>query len=215
MRLRNIKGAKDEIAQSEYVVHEPSALKGQWNNFFGNTNPIHIEIGMGKGKFLTTLALMNPQINYIGIERYESVLIRALEKRRTIDCPNIIFLCCDAALIETIFAPGEIDKIYLNFSDPWPKDRHARRRLTSEEFLKRYDSILIPSGTVEFKTDNKPLFEFSLEQAEKNQWNLSEVSRDYHSESFACNNVMTEYEEKFSSEGNSICHMTISRKSCI
>lgn len=208
MRLRNIKGAKDAIAQSPYVVHNPEEYKGRWHEFFSNTNPIHIEIGMGKGKFITALATLHPDINYIGIEKYDSVMIRAVAKREAIeDCPNLTFLRYDAEDLAEVFAPSEIDRIYLNFSDPWPKDRHAKRRLTSMEFLARYRCYLKPEGRIEFKTDNRPLFDFSLEQAKEAGWQLSAVTYDLHHSEYAVGNVMTEYEEKFSALGNPIHRM--------
>ena len=150
MRLRNIKGAKEAVEASEFVVQNPKEYQGKWNTFFGNDNPIHIEIGMGKGQFITELAKQHPEINYIGIEKYTSVLVRALPKRAEMeDCNNLVFLSYDAALLEEVFAKEEIARIYLNFSDPWPKDRHAKRRLTSREFLKRYEVFL--KNNVEIK----------------------------------------------------------------
>lgn len=135
MRLRNVRGAREAMIDSKYTVNEPEQYKGRWNEFFGNNNPIRLEIGTGKGKFLMTLAAQNPDINYIGIEKYSSVLVRALEKQNELELPNVVFIRMDAEHIEEIFANGEIDRIYLNFSDPWPKDRHAKRRLTSRQFL--------------------------------------------------------------------------------
>ncbi len=205
MRLRNIRGAKEAIAESPYVVHEPESYKGRWHEFFGNNNPIHIEIGMGKGKFITTLATLHPNINYIGIEKYDSVMIRAVAKREELgDCPNLIFLRFDAEDLGDVFAPEEIDRIYLNFSDPWPKDRHSKRRLTSREFLARYRGYLKADGHIEFKTDNRPLFDFSVEEAKEVGWDLSAVTYDLHHSEYVEGNVMTEYEEKFSALGNPI-----------
>ena len=205
MRLRNIKGAGEAVAASTYVVQEPEQQAGNWNTLFGNTNPIHIEIGMGKGRFLMTLARQNPGINYVGIERYSSVLIRALQKMETDPLSNLLFLCIDAGCLEQIFAPGEAGRIYLNFSDPWPKDRHARRRLTSPEYLSRYRKVLDDSGHVEFKTDNEALFDFSLESIEAAGWKLAGCTRNLHLDpEMNAGNVMTEYEEKFSAKGNPI-----------
>ena len=205
MRLRNIKGAGEAVAASTYVVQEPEQQAGNWNTLFGNTNPIHIEIGMGKGRFLMTLARQNPGINYVGIERYSSVLIRALQKMETDPLSNLLFLCIDAGCLEQIFAPGEAGRIYLNFSDPWPKDRHARRRLTSPEYLTRYRKVLDGSGHVEFKTDNEALFDFSLESIEAAGWKLAGCTRNLHLDpEMNAGNVMTEYEEKFSAKGNPI-----------
>ena len=169
---------------------------------------------MGKGQFITTLAQQNPDINYIGIEKYSSVLVRALEKTDAMETQpeNLRFIRMDAENICNMFAEHEVDGIYLNFSDPWPKDRHAKRRLTSQTFLGRYDKILKPEGHVEFKTDNKDLFQFSLEQAEPAGWHLDAFTWDlHHDETLNQGNVMTEYEQKFSSMGNPICKMIISR----
>ena len=172
MRLRHIRGAEETIAESPYVIQEPELHKGSWNQVFGNDNPIQIEVGMGKGRFIMELAQQNPDINYIGIERYSSVLLRGLQKRAQLELNNIYFMCIDAKNMADYFAPGEVNKIYLNFSDPWPKDRHAKRRLTSTRFLERYNNILTPEGRVMFKTDNKDLFDFSLEQVEEAGWIL-------------------------------------------
>lgn len=205
MRLRNIPGADEAIASSPYCIQSPADRKGHWTEVFENDHPIHIEIGMGKGQFLTQLAKQNPNINYIGIERYSSVLLRALQKMEEEPLSNIKFLCIDAATITDIFAKNEVDKIYLNFSDPWPKDRHAKRRLTSRQFFARYNDILKPQGRVEFKTDNHDLFTFSLEEVEEAGWQLEAHTFDlHHDDVLNEGNIMTEYEEKFSSLGNPI-----------
>ncbi len=210
MRLRNVRGSRERIAEDEYTIKEPEKFRGRWaESVFGNMNPIHVEIGMGKGKFLIEMARRNPEINYIGIERYSSVLIRALEKMEEEELTNIFFLRFDAENIEMIFKEGEVEQIYLNFSDPWPKDRHAKRRLTSGRFLGRYDHILVPNGKVIFKTDNRDLFEFSVEEAQTEGWTLDLVTRDLHHSIHAEGNVMTEYEEKFVAKGNAICKMII------
>ena len=213
MRLRNIPGAGEVIDYSPYCIKEPVELKGKWHDFLGNNNPIHIEVGMGKGRFLMDLARLHPEINYIGIERYTSVLLRAVQKMQEDELPNVHFLCIDAATLPDIFDRNEVDRIYLNFSDPWPKDRHARRRLTSSEFLARYDLFLAPDGRIEFKTDNQDLFTFSLEEIESSdKWHLDASTRDLHHDA-AMNegNIMTEYEEKFSAVGNPICKLIASR----
>ena len=210
MRLRNIPGAKEVIENSPYVVHEPQKQKGQWSHVFENNHPIHIEVGMGKGRFLMDMAKIHPEVNYVGIEMYDSVLLRALQKREEYEqnegtLTNLYFMCVDARLLPEIFEKGEVEKIYLNFSDPWPKARHAKRRLTSRQFLERYDQILIPEGSVEFKTDNRELFEFSLEEVKEAGWTLETSTFDlHHDEELMKGNVMTEYEEKFSSMGNPI-----------
>ena len=218
MRLRNIPGAKDAILDSPYVVQEPSAHKGMWSEVFPARQPVHIEVGMGKGRFLMDMAQIHPEINYIGIEMYDSVLLRALQKREELEVvgkklENLFFMRMDARLLPEVFEKGEVDRIYLNFSDPWPKARHAKRRLTSREFLERYDRILTREGRVEFKTDNRPLFEFSLEEAAASKWTLTAHTFDlHHTPAMMEGNVMTEYEEKFSSEGNPICKLIIQRQ---
>lgn len=213
MRLRNIPGADEKVNQSPYTVTEPEKHRGCWNQLFGNANPIQIEIGMGKGRFITTLARQNPKINYIGIERYSSVLLRAIQRmeEQEQEISNLHFLCVDAAKIEDYFEKEEIDKVYLNFSDPWPKDRHAKRRLTSIPFMKRYHHILRKGGVVEFKTDNRDLFEFSLEQIPLAGWKIRQYTYDLHQDVMGEGNVMTEYEEKFSQEGNPICKLICER----
>lgn len=212
MRLRNIKGATEAIESSPYCIQKPTEMKGFWKDYIKNDNPIHIEIGMGKGKFLMELASANPDINYIGIERYTSVLYRAIQKMDENPLPNVKFICIDAGLLPDVFDEKSIDKIYLNFSDPWPKDRHAKRRLTSRQFLECYDKILKNDGTIEFKTDNVDLFNFSLEEAPAAGWKILASTYDLHNDdSLNKGNIMTEYEEKFSSMGNPICKMIIRR----
>ncbi len=208
MRLRNIKGAREEMLVNPFIVQNPEERRGRWCEEFQNNNPIHIEIGMGKGRFLMALAAQNPDINYIGIEKYSSVLIRALAKQEELQLPNLRLIRFDAEDIETVFGPDEVDRIYLNFSDPWPKDRHAKRRLTSDHFLGHYITFLNREhGCIAFKTDNVGLFEFSLEQAESCGWTLSHVTRDLHHSPDNEGNIMTEYEERFSQAGNPICRM--------
>lgn len=205
MRLRNIPGADEAIAGSPYCIQEPTEKKGHWREVFGNDHPVQIEIGMGKGQFLMQLAREHSDINYVGIERYSSVLLRALQKMEAEPLENIRFLCVDAMTLTEIFDKGEVDKIYLNFSDPWPKDRHAKRRLTSRQFFARYDEILKPKGVVEFKTDNQDLFTFSLEEVEAAGWTLTAHTFDLHHDAILNEgNIMTEYEEKFSALGNPI-----------
>ncbi|MDO4474193.1 MAG: tRNA (guanosine(46)-N7)-methyltransferase TrmB [Eubacteriales bacterium] len=232
MRLRNIPRADGVLQAHPIVVKEEKEQKGKWAEVFGNHNPIHIEIGMGKGQFILSLAKRNPEINYIGVERYSSVLLRAVEKYNEMcgqkpliedvtdteqlriweEIPNVRFICMDAADITEVFEPGEIQKIYLNFSDPWPKKRHARRRLTSKEFFGRYEKVLPAEGVVEFKTDNTELFQFSLDEVAEAGWALRAHTWDlHHDEVMNVGNVMTEYEEKFSSMGNPI-HKLIATK---
>lgn len=212
MRLRNIPGADIAIEQSSYCIKEPSSYKGCWQELFPSPNPLHIEIGMGKGRFLMNLASVYPDINYLGIERYSSVLLRALQKIEQDPLSNLKFICMDAADITDVFEQGEVSRIYLNFSDPWPKDRHARRRLTSRQFLSRYDSILAKDGHIEFKTDNQDLFSFSLKEIPESGWHLDAFTHDLHHDSLlGAENIMTEYEEKFSSLGKPICKLIASR----
>lgn len=213
MRLRNIPGSREVIGESKYVIHEMEEAKGKWSEIFQNDHPIYIEVGMGKGRFITQLAIENPDKNFIGIEKYSSVLLRALEKREQLpELTNLYFLRMDAEDLEQVFASGEVSGIYLNFSDPWPKDRHAKRRLPSKEFLARYDKILKKEGKVEFKTDNIDLFRFALEQVEEAGWKLEAHTFDLHNDSeMVKGNIMTEYEERFSSQGNPICKLIIGR----
>lgn len=202
MRLRNIPGSREVIAENRYCIPETESPKGDWHSIFGNSHPIHIEIGMGKGKFLMALARQNPQINYVGIEKYSSVLLRGLQKLEEEPIDNIRFIRMDAENITEMFDKDEVAHIYLNFSDPWPKERHAKRRLTSPLFLAIYDIILHQNGTVCFKTDNRNLFDYSLETIqETSPWHVKDVTYDLHGSPFAAGNVMTEYEEKFSSKG--------------
>ena len=211
MRLRNIKGADNAVQNSKYCIQNPVEIKGKWHEIFENENPIHIEIGMGKGQFLMQLATQNPNINYLGIERYTSVLFRALQKMEQKPLNNLKFLCVNAEILPEIFEKDEVDRIYLNFSDPWPKDRHSKRRLTSREFLKRYNTFLKPNGVIEFKTDNVGLFNFSLEEVPYAGFKLLASTYDLHHDPVLNEgNIMTEYEEKFSSLGNPICKMIIS-----
>ena len=218
MRLRNIPGAKDAILENRYVVQEPKTQKGKWSQCFLKEQPVHIEVGMGKGRFLMDMARLHPDINYVGIEMYDSVLLRALQKREELEeagekLDNLLFMRVDARELPDIFEKGEVQKIYLNFSDPWPKARHAKRRLTSREFLARYEKILISEGVVEFKTDNRELFEFSLEEVKEKDWELLVYTFDlHHQEDMMEGNVMTEYEEKFSSMGNPICKLIMRQK---
>jgi tRNA (guanine-N7-)-methyltransferase len=212
MRLRNVPGAREVMVANEFVFTEPEGMAGTWAEVFGNDKPLHIEIGMGKGKFISTLAQMNPDINYVGIEKYSSVLLRAVEKQDELQLENLRFIRMDAENICQVFAKDEVDRIYLNFSDPWPKDRHAKRRLTSRQFFARYDEILKKSGRVEFKTDNRPLFDFSVEEVKEAGWNLDVCTYDLHNDAVLNEgNVCTEYEERFSSQGNPICKLVASR----
>ena len=213
MRLRHIKGAEETIANNRFVVQNPEECKGKWRALFPQANPIHIEVGMGKGRFIMDMAEAHPDINYIGIEMYSSVLLRATQKmeERTLD--NLKFILMDAVKIDECFAEGEVDRIYLNFSDPWPKDRHAKRRLPSRRFLEKFHKILVHDGEIEFKTDNRALFDFALEEVEAGGFELVKHTFDLHNDSEMMEgNIMTEYEERFSSIGNPICKYIIRRK---
>lgn len=212
MRLRNVPGARETIIENQFSIQEPEQKKGKWAEVFGNDHPIHIEVGMGKGQFIIEMARRNPEVNYIGIEKYSSVLVRAVEKLEDFEQNNLRLIRMDAENIEEVFDKDEVDRIYLNFSDPWPKDRHAKRRLTSRQFFARYDQILKKEGHLEFKTDNQDLFTFSLEEVPEAGWKLDASTRDLHHDAVLNEgNVMTEYEEKFSSKGNPICKLIASR----
>jgi tRNA (guanine-N7-)-methyltransferase len=214
MRLRNITGSREVIAESSFVVKEDilESCPGTWGAIFGNDNPVHIEIGMGKGRFIYTMAQLHPEINYVGIEKYSSVLLRAIQKMEEEELANLKFIRMDAEDIDKVFGQGEVDKIYLNFSDPWPKDRHAKRRLPSRQFLSRYDKILKKDGRLEFKTDNRALFDFAVDELEPAGWEAEAVSYDLHSDKKLMEgNIMTEYEEKFSAMGNPIYKYIIYR----
>lgn len=214
MRLRNVTGSREMIAGSQYVIPEEEMfeLPGKWADIFENDHPIHVEIGMGKGQFIHTLAKLNPNINYVGVEKYSTVLLRAVQKMEQEELPNLVFLRMDAEDVDKVFGEVEVDKIYLNFSDPWPKDRHAKRRLPSRAFLARYDKILKKDGRLEFKTDNRDLFDFAVEELEPAGWKADVITYDLHADEILMEgNVMTEYEEKFSSMGNPICKYIIHR----
>lgn len=202
MRLRNVKKAFERIEDYEQVIQEPEQFKGKWHEFFENKNPIHIEIGMGKGAFLIGLAKENPDINYIGFEKYTVVLVKALEKISGEEVlENLCVVRVDAEQILDIFEENEVDQVYLNFSDPWPKERHSKRRLTYREFLSKYKTILKDQGLLRFKTDNVGLFDFSLEEMKAVDMEVLKETRDLHMSEHALGNIMTEYEAKFSSEG--------------
>lgn len=215
MRLRNIAGSREIIGESGFVVHSPERQKGNWPGIFGNNNPIHIEIGMGKGRFLMDMAKAHPDINYVGIEKYSSVLLRAIQKmeKEREPLPNVRFIRMDAESVTDVFDREEVGRIYLNFSDPWPKDRHAKRRLPSKEFLARYDLILQKGGHLEFKTDNADLFRFAMGELDAAGWRAKKVTYDLHNDAEMMEgNVMTEYEERFSSKGNPIFKYVIERE---
>ena len=201
MRLRNNKDAKGIITSSEYVINNPKDYKGKWNTVFNNKNKIYIEIGCGKGDFIIANAINHPENNYIAIEKYDTVLMYAVRKIDK-DIPNLRFIRMDALEINEVF-DKEVDLIYLNFSDPWPKDRHSKRRLTHERFLKLYDSIFKNKKTIFMKTDNIHLFEFSIESLSDYGYKLKNISLDLINSDIE-ENFMTEYEKKFSEKGTRI-----------
>lgn len=205
LRLRNIPRARDTIEASPFVVQKPEENKGNWKAVFGNEHPVYLEIGTGKGRFILELAQLHPEINYIGIEKYSSVLLRGVDRQNELQLSNLRFIRGEAELITEYFAEGEVSRIYLNFSDPWPKKRNAKRRLPSKEFLRRYDVILGNSGTIEFKTDNRELFDFAVEEVPFSPFVIDAITYDLHADPVMNEgNVMTEYEERFSAKGNKI-----------
>ena len=201
MRLRNKKYAGSMVRESEYTIQNPKERKGKWHTIFENENEIHIEIGMGKGNFIIQMALAHPEINYIGIEMYDSVIVTAVKclQEREEKIKNLRLIRMDAKEIEEVFE-NEISRIYLNFSDPWPKAKHAKRRLTSEEFLTRYEHIFKDKKVIFQKTDNNALFEFSMDSLEKHGYQLKAVTRDLYANPIE-ENIATEYEMKFVSQG--------------
>ncbi|MGI6107347.1 MAG: tRNA (guanosine(46)-N7)-methyltransferase TrmB [Lachnospiraceae bacterium] len=214
MRLRKVKGAEEAVAACPCLVADPKDHRGHFAEVFGQEaagHPLHLEIGMGKGRFITEMACRHPEINFVGMERFASVLVRAVEKQDELQLPNVRFLFKDAEQLNAYFGENEIDRIYLNFSDPWPKDRHAKRRLSSPVYLARYCHVLRPGGVVEQKTDNAALFEYSLESFRENGWTITSLTYDLHHSEFAEDNVMTEYEQRFSQLGNKIMRLTAVR----
>ena len=213
MRLRNIPGAAEAVASSIFTTDSPEAFRGKWLDSVTDGRPVHIEIGCGKGAFLHEMARLHPDVFYIGCDRYASVLIKAVRKAEDDPLPNISFICTDAEDLTDFFEPGEIEKIYLNFSDPWPKARHAKRRLTSAQHLDIYRQLLLPGSFLEFKTDNTGLFDFSLEEiGQYPAFDVVAQTRDlHHDPSMNAGNVETEYEAKFSAQGHPICKLIARR----
>lgn len=210
MRLRKVKNVEEKIKDYEgLIIFNPESKKGSWQELFHNNNPIHMEIGMGKGKFIMQMAQNNPNINYIGCELSESIIYKAAKQMEGID--NLLLINYDASKLAEVFEKTEIQKIYLNFSDPWPKSRHEKRRLTSSTFLKVYESILPENAEIEFKTDNRGLFEYSLISFNNAHYEFEEVSLDLHN-SEKENIITTEYEDKFSSKGNVIYYIKVKVK---
>ncbi|PLT31480.1 tRNA (guanosine(46)-N7)-methyltransferase TrmB [Peribacillus deserti] len=204
MRTRNKPWAKDRLAQyPQYAIASPEECRGKWASIFGNDHPIHIEVGTGKGSFITGMAKAHPDINYIGIELSESVIVTALDRIIEAELPNVKVMNVDANDLEQFFAKSEVERVYLNFSDPWPKTRHEKRRLTFKSFLKIYENILRDNGEIHFKTDNQGLFEYSLTSLSQYGMTLLYVSLDLHKSGYE-GNIMTEYEKKFSEKGSRI-----------
>ncbi|HEP3059535.1 TPA: tRNA (guanosine(46)-N7)-methyltransferase TrmB [Streptococcus pyogenes] len=204
MRVRKRKGAEEHLANNpHYVILNPEDAKGRWHDVFGNNRPIHIEVGSGKGGFITGMALKNPDINYIGIDIQLSVLSYALDKVLASEVPNVKLLRVDGSSLTNYFEDGEVDMMYLNFSDPWPKTKHEKRRLTYKDFLDTYKRILPEHGEIHFKTDNRGLFEYSLASFSQYGMTLRQIWLDLHASNYE-GNVMTEYEEKFSNKGQVI-----------
>lgn len=210
MRLRNVKGANDIIEKSKYIINNYMDYKGNFSSLFGNDNPIHIEVGMGKGDFIIGMATAHPDINFIGIEKFDSVLVRAVQKLESLEIPNLRLIRMDALSIDSVFS-NEVDCLYLNFSDPWPKERHARRRLTSDLFLAKYDSIFKNSCNIVMKTDNRGLFEFSIMSFNNYGYTIDDISLDMYSDDIT-GNVQTEYEKKFVSKGNIIYRISVHKQ---
>ena len=204
MRLRHKPWAKEKLLQyPQYVIQNPETIKGKWNEEFQNDHPLHIEVGTGKGQFIYGMAKANPEINYIGIEMQDSVIVSALDKIIEDPVPNLKLLNIDGTNLQDYFAKDDVERVYLNFSDPWPKNRHEKRRLTYKTFLKLYEEILVDNGEIHFKTDNQGLFEYSLRSFSEYGLILKFVSLDLHNSDYE-NNIMTEYEEKFSARGQRI-----------
>ena len=216
-RVRKQPGTREALMQyAPIVVLEPEQHKGKWQDVFGNANPIQMEVGMGKGKFISTMARQHPEINFIGVEVIEEVLMDAVKRmKRAEGIPeNLRLVWINASLLEDLFLPGEVDRIFLNFSDPWPKTRHAKRRLTHKGFLDQYAAILKSEGQVHFKTDNQGLFEFSLNEFSACGWRLQNIQLDMY-QKLPEGNVATEYETKFHNQGMPIYRLeAVKPKSC-
>ncbi len=198
MRLKNVKGANEIIVKGKYYLDNPNDYKGKWNKLFNNNNPIHIEIGMGKGNFIIESAKRNANINYIGIEKYDSVIVRAIQKSNELELANLKIIRMDAKDLEDVFF-REVDTIYLNFSDPWPKDRHAKRRLTSPIFLSIYDKVFKDTKRIVMKTDNINLFNYSLDSLKDYGYDI--IYKTNNLDCLSSDNIMTEYESKFYNKG--------------
>lgn len=210
MRHRKVKNLDERIqANSQYLVNDPAEHKGKWRELFGNDGKLYLELGCGKGKFLTSRALADNKANFIGIEGLDAVIVRALEKAGEGEVANIRYVMEFVKDIRDFFDEGELDGIYLNFSDPWPKARHAKRRLTFGDTLLKYKQVLKPEGFIAFKTDNEGLFDFTLEEIERLGLEIKELSRDLHNSDYAAKEFTTEYEEKFHGVGKNINYVLL------
>lgn len=210
MRLKNVKNASIIIEKSPFIVLNPKDYKGKWSEVFGNENPIDIEIGMGKGDFIIEMAKQNSNVNYVGIEMYDSVIVRAVQKLDGEKLSNLKLIRMDANYINDVFEK-EVNTIYLNFSDPWPKKRHAKRRLTSHYFLAKYDNVFVGEKKIIQKTDNLGLFAFSVESLSTYGYTLKNVTMDLYS-NMVDGNVATEYERRFNKQGVKICRLEAFKK---
>lgn len=209
MRLRNVKGAKEIIDNSSYIIKNPNDYRENYQKIFKNNNPIHIEIGMGKGDFIIENAKKYPNINFIGIEKFDSVIVRAVQKLENEEIPNLKLIKIDASEIDDVF-DKEISVIYLNFSDPWPKARHAKRRLSSEIFLNKYDSVFVDKKRIIMKTDNRKLFEYSIKSFTDYGYKIEDISLNLYEDDIR-NNIPTEYETRFHSRGCLIYKVDVSK----
>jgi len=204
LRLRYVEGGLERLEEHCKVITKPEENKGKWRELFKNDNPIHVEFGSGRGGFIVQTAEKNPNINYLAFERNSKVIIRGVNKLPEKPGDNFYLVHSDIRRIEDIFNENEIDRVYLNFSDPWPKKRHNKRRLTYRSFLKLYEKLLVPQGELHFKTDNVLLFDFSIEELNEEDWKILMITRDLHNSEHLVGNVMTEYEEKFVKRGQAI-----------
>lgn len=212
MRLRYVEDAYKHIEDHDRLISKPEKHKDEWSTLFNNQEaPLHVEFGAGKGGFIIGLSEKNLDVNYLAFERNSKVVYKSIEKLKSVEHDNFYIVCADITELENIFSENSLDRVYLNFSDPWPKDRHARRRLTHEGFLNRYEKVLKENGEIHFKTDNDDLFSFSVEEFKRLGWTLSVCTTDLHNSEFVEGNVMTEYEAKFSSQGKNINKLVASK----
>ncbi|WP_034429020.1 tRNA (guanosine(46)-N7)-methyltransferase TrmB [Caldisalinibacter kiritimatiensis] len=204
MRLRYVENAYEKMQESGRVILEPKEYKGKWKDLFNNNKPLHVEFGSGRGGFLSQMAKNNPDINYLAFERNSKVIVKGLNKLEDESIPNFYFVHTDIRELEEIFKENEVERVYINFPDPWPKKRHTKRRLTNRRFLDIYKNILIPKGEIHFKTDNVDLFDFSIEELNDSNWEIKVSTKDLHNSEYVEDNVMTEYEAKFVKQGKPI-----------